>query len=180
MNDSHPTLLLIDPNTRLMQEDSVLAGVEHRLYQSIIGFCIYLVIWTRSDLAYTVSYLSQFLATPSKSHLTAAKHLLRYIKGNKDLKVSFPHMHGSEITLEGCSNSDYGNYLHTWQSISSNLFWLNDSTICWRAKKQKSVVTSTSEAKYMAHALAHETMDLVNERPRRTLCTSYQCCFVLR
>jgi hypothetical protein len=76
MNDSHPTLLPIDPNTRLMKEDSVLEAEEHRLYQSIIGSCMYLVTCTRPDLAYPVSYLSQFLAAPSKSHLRAAKRLL--------------------------------------------------------------------------------------------------------
>jgi hypothetical protein len=37
MSDSHPTLLPIDPNTRLTKEDSVLEAEEHRLYQWIIG-----------------------------------------------------------------------------------------------------------------------------------------------
>jgi hypothetical protein len=76
MNDSHPTLLPIDPNTRLTIEDSVLEADEHHLYQLIIGSCMYLVTCTRPDLAYPVSYLSQFLAAPSKSHLMAAKHLV--------------------------------------------------------------------------------------------------------
>jgi hypothetical protein len=58
------------------------------------------------------------------------------------------------MTLEGYSDSDYGNCLDTRQSISGNLFRLNNSTICWRSKKQKSVATSTCEAEYMALALA--------------------------
>jgi hypothetical protein len=79
MNDSHPTILPIDPNTRLTKEDSVLEAEEHRLYQSIIGSCMYLVTCMRPDLAYRVSYLSQCLDALSKSHLTAAKHLLHGI-----------------------------------------------------------------------------------------------------
>jgi hypothetical protein len=154
MNDSHPTLRPIDLNTRLTKAESVLEAEEHRLYQSIMGSCKYLVACTRPDLAYPVSYLSQFLAAPSKSHLTAAKRLLRYIKGTKDLKLSFPCSYASEITLEAYSDSDYGNCLDTRQSISGNLFRLNNSTICWRSKKQKSVSTSTCDADYMAHALA--------------------------
>jgi hypothetical protein len=51
---------------------------------------MYLVTCTRPDLAYPVSYLSQFFAAPSKSHLTAAPFLLQYIKGTNDLKLSFP------------------------------------------------------------------------------------------
>jgi hypothetical protein len=154
MNDSHRTLLPIDPNTRLTKEVSVLEAEEHRLYQSIIGSCMYLVTCTRPDLAYPVSYLSQFLAAPSKSHLTAAKRLLQYIKGTKDLKLSFPRSDTSEITRQGYSDSDYGNCLDTLQGISGNLFRLNNSTICWHSKKQKSVATSTCEAEYMALALA--------------------------
>jgi hypothetical protein len=152
-NDSHPTLLPIDSNPKLMNEDSVLEAEEHRLYQLLIGSCMYLVTWTRPDLAYSVSYISQFLATPSKCHITAAKRLLRYIKGTKDLKLSFPHSDISEITLEGYFDSDYGNCLDTQQSISSNLFQLNDSRFCWRSKKQMTVATSTCEAEYMALAL---------------------------
>jgi hypothetical protein len=154
MNDSHPTLLPIDPKYQVNEEDSVLEAEELHRYQSIIGSCIYLVTCTRPDLAYPVSYLSQFLAAPSKSYLTAAKCLLRYITGTKDLKLSFPRTDASEITLEGYSNSDYGNCLDTRQSISGNLFRLNNSAICWRSKKQKSVATSTCEAEYMALALA--------------------------
>jgi hypothetical protein len=130
MNDSHPTLLPIDPNTRLTTEDSVLEAEEHRLYRSIIGSCMYSVTYARPDLAYPVSYLSQFLAAPSKSHLMAAKCLLRYIKGTEDLKLSVPRSDALELTLEGYSDSDYGNYLDTRQSISGNLYGLNNSMMC--------------------------------------------------
>jgi hypothetical protein len=44
--DSDPTHLPSDPNTRVTKEDSVLEAEEHRLYQSIIGSCMYLVTWT--------------------------------------------------------------------------------------------------------------------------------------
>jgi hypothetical protein len=154
MNNSHPTHLPIDPNTRLPKEDLVVEADEYRLYQSIIRYCMYLVTCTRPDLAYPMSYLSQFLAAPSKFYQTASTHLLWYIKDTKDLKLSFPGLDASEMTLEEYSDSDSGNCLDTRQSISGNLFWLNNSTTCWRSKKQKSVVTFTCEAEYMALALA--------------------------
>jgi hypothetical protein len=115
---------------------------------------MYLVTCIRPDLAYPISYLSQFLAAPSKFHLTAAKLLLRYIIGTKNLKLFFPHSDVSEINLDGYSESGYGNCLDTWQSISGDLFWLKNSTICWRPKQQKSLATSTYEVEYMAIALA--------------------------
>jgi hypothetical protein len=135
-------------------EESVLEVEEHHLYQSIIVSCMYLVTSTRHDLTYPVSYRLQFLAASSKSYLTAAQRLLRYSKGTKVVKLFFPRSDASEITLEGHSDSDYGNCPDTRQSISGNLFRLNNSTICWCSMKHISVVTSTCEAEYMALALA--------------------------
>jgi hypothetical protein len=57
INDSHPTLLPIDPNTRLTKEDLGLDAEEHRLWQSLIRSCMYLVTCTRPDLAFPISYL---------------------------------------------------------------------------------------------------------------------------
>jgi hypothetical protein len=79
MKASHLRLLPIDPKTRITKDDSVLEAEEHCLYQSIIESCIYLLTCTRPDLTYPVFYLGQFLAAPSRFHLTAAKRLLRYI-----------------------------------------------------------------------------------------------------
>jgi hypothetical protein len=154
MNNSHPTLLPIDPNTTLTMEDSVLEGEEYHLFQSIIRSCMYVVTYSRPNLAYPVSYLSQFFAVPSKSHCTAAKYHLRYINGNKDLKLSSSYSDALEMTLEGYSDCDYGNCLDTRQSIFVNLLPLNNSTICCCSKIQKSVATATCEAEYMALALA--------------------------
>jgi hypothetical protein len=118
MNESHPTLLPIDPNIRLTMTESVLEAEEHRLYQLSIGSYIDLVTCTRPDLAYPIFYLSQFLAASSKSHLTANKCLLRYINDPKHLKLVLPRLAELAITLEGFSDSDYGNSLDTRQRIS--------------------------------------------------------------
>jgi hypothetical protein len=72
----------------------------------------------------------------------------------KDLKLSCPRSDASEISLESYPDPDYGNCLDIRQSISGNLFRLNNSTICWRSKKQKSVATFTCDAEYMALAFA--------------------------
>jgi hypothetical protein len=84
----------------------------------------------------------------------AAKRLLRYIKGTKGLKLTFPRSDAFEITLEGYTDSDYGNCLDTRQRIFGNLLWLNNSTICWWSMKHQSVACSTCEHEYMALTLA--------------------------
>jgi hypothetical protein len=59
-----------------------------------------------------------------------------------------------EITLERYSESDYRHCRDTRQSISSNLFLLNTSTISWRSNKHKSVASSIYEPKYKGLALS--------------------------
>jgi hypothetical protein len=76
----------------------------------MIRSCMYLVICTKPDLAYPISYLSQFFAASSKSHYMAAKHLLQYITVTNNLQLSCLCCDALAITLEGYSDSDYRNY----------------------------------------------------------------------
>jgi len=51
------------------------------LYQSMIGSLMYLVTGTRSDLAYTISFLAQFSSCPTAEHIKAAKDVFKYVNG---------------------------------------------------------------------------------------------------
>ena len=61
-------------------------------YQSIIGSLSYAATVTRPDIAFAVSALSRYCSRPFTSHLTAAKRVLRYLKGTADLKLVFPRI----------------------------------------------------------------------------------------
>lgn len=151
MSDCHPTVLPIDPNTRLSMGQPV-GSEQTRVYQSMMGSLNYAVTGTRPDLAYTVTYMSQFSSSPSEEHISTAKRILRYLKGTKDLRLIFPWQEA--IILEGYSDADFGNCLDTRRSISGNIFRLGNATISWRSKKQKNTATSTCEAEYLALSLA--------------------------
>jgi hypothetical protein len=43
------------------------------------------VTLTRPDIAYVVNKMCQFLHSPTTSHLVAAKHILRYLRGTKSV-----------------------------------------------------------------------------------------------
>ncbi|XP_013624365.1 PREDICTED: uncharacterized mitochondrial protein AtMg00810-like [Brassica oleracea var. oleracea] len=49
-------------------------------YQSTIG-CLKYLLYTQSDLAFSVGVLSRYMQSPRESHGKAVKHLLGYIKG---------------------------------------------------------------------------------------------------
>ena len=47
-------------------------------YQRLVGCLLYLAIATRPDLSFYVMWLGQYNATPTRSHLLVAKHVLRF------------------------------------------------------------------------------------------------------
>ena len=53
-------------------------------YATIIGILMYLANNTRSDIAHAVHACTRHTHYPTKSHATAVKHILRYLKGKSD------------------------------------------------------------------------------------------------
>lgn len=152
MQDCNRVLTPIDANQRLVAASANDKRANATSYQQIIGSIMYLVTATRPDLAYTITHLSQFNSDPTTQHLSAAKRVLKYIKGTKDRKLLYPF--GKPLVLNGYCDASHGNDLETRRSFSGYLFQLGGSTISWRTKKQRSVATSTCEAEYMALANA--------------------------
>src|SRR5258706_4973370 len=130
----------------------------------MVGSLMYTVIGTQPNITFTVTCLSQFLTKPTKNHFGAIKHVFRYLKGICDIKLSFAYSqqqynasnaHASDaLILEGFTDSDLAGCPDTRRSTSGYIFKLANCAISWRSRKQKSVATSTPEAKYMALAFA--------------------------
>src|SRR5690606_41318901 len=85
MSDCNPVVLPIDPNQHLSRES---AGnpIEPSTYQQIVGSLMYLLTATRPDLAFTITFLSQFNNCANSTHLNAVKRVLRYLMGSQDFK----------------------------------------------------------------------------------------------
>jgi hypothetical protein len=49
-------------------------------YRSIIGFCIWIIVLGRFDIAYATSTMSRFNMLPREGHLKAVKRILSYLK----------------------------------------------------------------------------------------------------
>ncbi|KAK2074722.1 hypothetical protein P8C59_008906 [Phyllachora maydis] len=64
-------------------------SMEIKLYQSLVGTAIYIMLFTRVDISFTVQWLSRSLNRPIKSHLNAAKNLFKYLNSTKDYSICF-------------------------------------------------------------------------------------------
>ena len=69
-------------NLKLLSDASSEA-VDAMIYHQMIGSLMYLTN-TRLDICFAVNTSSHFLTDTRHVHLTAAKHILRYLKGTID------------------------------------------------------------------------------------------------
>lgn len=152
MVNSNPSLTPIDHNQKFHKstEGDKRANAKH--YQQLIGSLMYLVTATRFDLAFTVTFLSQFNSDPNLIHATAAKKVLRYLQHSKNKQLLYAW--NRPLSLQTFSDASHGNCHDTRRSFSGYLVQLGDSVISWRSRKQKSVASSTCEAEFMALAMA--------------------------
>src|SRR5258705_4127210 len=157
--DCNPVTYSLDKNHQIdkatTNADNTDSEVNIKLYQQMVGSLMYTVIGTRPDITFTVTRLSQFLTKPTKNHFGAIKHVFRYLKGTRNIKLSFPYsQQQNALILEGFTDSDFAGCPDTRRSTSGYIFKLANCAISWRSRKQKSVATSTPEAEYMALAFA--------------------------
>jgi len=94
---------------------------------------IYMTI-TRPDLSYAVGLVSQFMQTPRKPHLDAARRILRYIKSTLDYGLFYEA--GREIQVIGYTNADWAGSISDRRSTSGFVFSFGSAVVSWSSKKQ--------------------------------------------
>lgn len=104
----------------------------------------------RPDISFYVNHLSQFLQTPTNTHMQFAKRLLRYVKGSSNLGLGFTLLDRPVNNLTSYCDSNWGNDLDDRRSISGNNIWFAGNLVAWAAKKQRVVSKSSCEVEYRA------------------------------
>ena len=124
------------------------SAAEITCYQSIIGSLLYIMISTRPNIAFAVTYLSQFSTNPTEDHYKAAQHICRYLVGTHDYKLIYTHE--EDKGLVAYTNSDWAADKIWRHSITGYFFKLANGIISWRSHAQKTIALSSMEAKHMA------------------------------
>ena len=127
---------------------------DKQLYQEIVGSLIYVMTSTRPNLSFIVTKLSQYMSNPSNAQFNMAKHVLRYLKGTLEQKLTFTKSKEG-INLHGFCDADWGSS-EDRKSITGYVFKVTTigPVISWKSRKQPTVALSTCEAEYMALASA--------------------------
>jgi hypothetical protein len=142
----NPCATPMEPRLKL-SKDSLAPMVDQTKYRSLIGSLRYLVN-TRPGLAFSVSYVSRFLERPIEDHLAAIKRIVRYVARTVHLGCQYGR--NENWKLVGYSDSDLAGDVDSSKSTTGVAYLLGENLISWQSQKQKVVVLSTCEAKYMA------------------------------
>ena len=151
--DSNPTSTPIEARLQLRKARTT-TTVYSTNYRSIVGSLHYLVN-TRSDLTYSVGYVSRFMEAPREEHLVAVKRILHYVAGTRGWGVRYCTWRGKEkLQLVGYSDSDMAGDVDDRKSPSRMIYFLSGGSICWQSTKQKVFALSSYEAEYIAVSMA--------------------------
>ncbi len=151
MEDSKPLATLMKEGLVLPALDKETPVNPHlaQQYQSAIGSLMYAMVYTRPDLAYAVSKLSQYGSNPKEVHWKVVKRVLQYIKRTLDYSLTFGGT-SSITSLVGYTDSDWAGNKESRRSTSGYVFFLENGPTSWKFKLQSTVALSSCEAKYIA------------------------------
>ncbi|KAI8669967.1 hypothetical protein NCS56_00800300 [Fusarium sp. Ph1] len=131
-----------------------------RIYQEKVGSVLYTAIMVRPDAAFAASTLSRFLTNPSDEHQKAADQAIRYLYITRHCSIRYGQ--SSEIGIMViASDASFADDPDTRRSSQGHLISLFGGLITWKASRQATVTTSTTEAELLAlEQTAKETMSL--------------------
>ena len=92
-------------------------------------------------------YYCDITAIHQTHTLKYAKHILRYLKGTKELCIKYDG--SSNAGLNRYTDSDWGENRDDCHSTLGHIFLMVNGCISWELQHQKTVALSVGEAEYM-------------------------------
>lgn len=146
--DKHTlTELSMNEYDSLRSADSNDERINQRDYQHVIESIMYIVIHTRSNIAFAVERLSQYLSDSAEHHDQALKSLLRYIRFTVNKSIVYENSENSKIIEY--FDSDYAADKLNRKFILEYVYMLAERSVSWMSRKQKFVIISITETEYM-------------------------------
>ncbi|CAI7921118.1 unnamed protein product [Closterium sp. NIES-53] len=142
-------------------------------YPELVGYLMYLMTCTRSDLAYPLSLLACYVAPGRhrKVHWDAAKRVLRYLCRTSSMGLELQGR--GSVVLAGHSDASWANNQATQRSSHGYTFSLGSGSVSWRSTHSSSVLGSSCEAEIFTGAMAAQELRWLSylltdlgERPR--------------
>ncbi len=73
-------------HTSKLDKDEKEKSIDIKLYRELIGSLLYLTA-SRPDIVFSVGICARYQSDPKKSHLSAVKRILRYLRGTTNIRL---------------------------------------------------------------------------------------------
>ena len=135
------------------------------LYQRKLGSMLYAATTTRPDIAFAVSRLARFNHDPSQEHHRAADRVIQYLYGTRNRAICYGGVDSGTSDMRDDGGGRDGNEARSFicasdasfadntadrKSSQGYIMTLFGGPIAWRANKQDTVTTSSTEAELLA------------------------------
>jgi hypothetical protein len=114
-------------------------------YISIVGSLIYLALTTRPDITYAAEVPARFNSNPGLPHWQAVKHVLHYLKGTLDHKLTYRPSDASKPFIT-YSDANYGGNVNNGRSTGGYVVKIGTGAVLWSLK-----LTCSNEVQCEAH-----------------------------
>ncbi|OAQ57580.1 polyprotein [Pochonia chlamydosporia 170] len=151
---------LFPTNDLQRRKDKAKPDLVHR-YQQKVGSVNYVAVITRPDIAKPISKLAEFLLNPSDQHVYLVDRLMEYLWPTRFLAIQFNGTSSSaEVIkinhssvpreLRIASDAAFADDPETRKSSQGCFISLFGGPVSWKAGKQTTVTTSSTEAELLA------------------------------
>jgi histone deacetylase 1/2 len=148
MSNCKPVNTPLPSTEKISIEDGDSLGSEDSTnYRSVVGALQYLTL-TRPDISFAVNRVCQFLHSPTTTHWTAVKRILRYVQGTHKLGLAIKK--SKSMLVSAFSDADWAGDVDGRRSTGGFGVFLGCNLISWSARKQATISRSSIEAEYKA------------------------------
>ena len=105
--------------------------VDQEQYQHLVGTLLYLTVWTRPDLVFATHQLAKWSHDPHWKHWLAARRVLRYLKGTKDIGITYSKGLPNANRLLSWADADWAACKATRSSTLGYISTLNGGALTW-------------------------------------------------
>jgi len=122
---------------------------ERTLYQQKIGSILFSAVASRPDIAFAIARLSRFNQNPGPIHHQAADRLILFLYKTRFHCIKYGH-ESTASSLVVASDASFADNSLDRKSSQGFAIKLFGGLVAWRANKQDTVTTSSTEAELLA------------------------------
>ena len=146
------------PSATLLRNEGQASPSQIMEMQQKVGSINFAAVISRPDIALAASMLSEHLQNPSPKHLEAANYCLSYLHFTQSLAITYSGQNDDSQQFAFAntghahisSDASFADDKTTRKSRQGYLFSLFGGPIAWKASKQNTVTTSSTEAELLA------------------------------